>query len=259
MWNILEYVDPFDNTNPDFWIRVEHIGRYIFARNFLKRFNRKVSLVLDTGCGVGYGTKELSAYAEKVVGIDRNIEAIEYAKKKYLNRNISFINFDFSNSLSNMLSNLNVENVDLIVAFEFLEHLDDPAKTVKEFHYLLKNNGYLLCSVPNSKFESINEGGEPSNVFHKHIFTFRKISELLIESGFFIEESYGQAMTNMLLRKEIKLSRKKKISQNSSKIKYLHHENIVRYFAHMFAIPDKENIDESYSFIFIAKKLTNER
>jgi SAM-dependent methyltransferase len=56
----------------------EHMARYTFAAR-LARGKR----VLDAGCGAGYGSAELARAAERVVGVDRAPEAIEFARANY--------------------------------------------------------------------------------------------------------------------------------------------------------------------------------
>lgn len=50
-----EYVDPF-NEKYDYWMRVEHLARYLWARDILKNSEN----VLDVACANGYGTSLIS-------------------------------------------------------------------------------------------------------------------------------------------------------------------------------------------------------
>ena len=254
MWKTNEYVDPFNKNDPDFWINLEHIGRYIFAQNFTKYFSDKLDVIIDAGCGNGYGTWELSRFCQHVFGLDNNHKAIEHANEHYKKQNITFQRFDFKDSLVDEMKKHMTTQVDIVVAFEFLEHLENPTKTLEELNIILKKNGYLICSVPNPRFESISDNGEPTNEFHKQIFSYEEITNLITRSGFSILKSLGQPMINTLLKRETKLIRKKKMTVTSSDIKAFHDEETMRYFALMFAQPEKENIDKSYSFIFIARK-----
>ena len=56
-------------------IRKDHRERYAWA---IARMGSP-KLVLDAGCGVGYGSNMLSEQAENVIGIDISPESIEYA------------------------------------------------------------------------------------------------------------------------------------------------------------------------------------
>jgi len=56
-------------------LEAEHRARYEFAKKFVERMR-----VLDLGCGEGYGSIMLSEVAQSVVGVDRDIQAINHAK-----------------------------------------------------------------------------------------------------------------------------------------------------------------------------------
>jgi len=62
-----------DETEPG--IVALHLKRYEFARPFCVGKD-----VLDAGCGVGYGTAYLAETARRVVGVDVDADAIEYAR-----------------------------------------------------------------------------------------------------------------------------------------------------------------------------------
>ena len=61
-------------VNDNLWS--EHVARYAFARRYARGLR-----VLDAGCGIGYGSAELSQDAAEVVGVDLSPEAIEYPGK----------------------------------------------------------------------------------------------------------------------------------------------------------------------------------
>ena len=54
----------------------EHVARYSFLTQLVKG-----KRVLDVGCGVGFGSAFLSAFASEIVAIDVSDEAISDAKK----------------------------------------------------------------------------------------------------------------------------------------------------------------------------------
>jgi len=49
-------------------------------------------IVLDVGCGTGYGVKICSEHAKFVVGLDYNLSAIKYCNEKFVAGNNSFLN-----------------------------------------------------------------------------------------------------------------------------------------------------------------------
>ena len=69
-----------------------YLNLYYIARGFVEPGD----VVVDAGCGCGYGTAILSSVASKVIGIDRNEEMIDYAMKNYKESNnyFSVVNLD---------------------------------------------------------------------------------------------------------------------------------------------------------------------
>ena len=114
-----------------------HYKRYFFAQRFCKGKN-----VLDIACGTGYGAKILSEVAGKVVGVDRDRNAINYALKHYKVQNLSFV------CASVEEFHIGKGKYDVIVCFETLEHLDDD----KTFIDALPVNTLVVFSVPDKRY-----------------------------------------------------------------------------------------------------------
>ena len=60
-----DQVDPMDENDIHLWMKLEHLGHYLFAADFLKPY--KPQLVADISCGIGYGLPELKRIAGAVV------------------------------------------------------------------------------------------------------------------------------------------------------------------------------------------------
>lgn len=127
---------------------MKHIARYILPIQVLK----SDSVVLDAGCGVGYGSNMLSWFCKRVIGVDISEEAIKTAIKVYSRDNITFIPQDM-HDFAGLLDG----KFDSIVAFEFLEHLKDPRPILMKFVQWLKPGGYLFYSSPVNKPKDFNE------------------------------------------------------------------------------------------------------
>jgi SAM-dependent methyltransferase len=143
-----------------FW---EHIGRYRFAKDFVR--GRRV---LDVACGEGYGAAALArAGATSVVGVDLSPEVCEHARLKY------GLVARPGDALAIPLPD---RAVDLVTSFETIEHVDDPARFVRECARVLDPPGTLIISTPNRPVYS----PEPTqNPYHRKELDEREFLDLL--------------------------------------------------------------------------------
>jgi SAM-dependent methyltransferase len=141
----------------------EHMARYTFAAR-LARAKR----VLDAGCGAGYGSAELARSAERVVGVDRAPEAIEFARAHYAAANVSF-----EEASCETLPHAD-GSFELVVAFEVIEHLEDWRGFLREARRVLVPNGQLVVSTPNKLYYTESRGAGGANPFHVHEFDFEE-------------------------------------------------------------------------------------
>jgi len=100
--------------------------------------------VLDLACGEGYGAHYLAAQAQRVVGIDIDLPAIERARSKYRRSNLEFMTGSAAEIPFPEAS------FDLVVSLETLEHLDGETqhRFLREVQRVLKPAGQLLISTP---------------------------------------------------------------------------------------------------------------
>jgi SAM-dependent methyltransferase len=141
----------------------EHMARYTFAAR-LARGKR----VLDAGCGAGYGSADLARAAERVVGVDRAPEAIEFARARYAAPNLSF-----EEASVEALPHAD-GSFELVVAFEVIEHLEDWRGFLREARRVLVANGQLVVSTPNKLYYTESRGADGANPFHVHEFDFEE-------------------------------------------------------------------------------------
>jgi 2-polyprenyl-3-methyl-5-hydroxy-6-metoxy-1,4-benzoquinol methylase len=155
-----------------FW---EHVARYRFAKDFVRG-----KRVLDVACGEGYGTSALAkAGAASVVGIDVLPEVCEHARRKY--------GLDARPGDAQALP-LPDRSVDLVVSFETIEHVPDPAVFVHEVARVLVAEGTLIVSTPN---RPVYSPGGTRNPYHRAELDEREFVALL-RSEFESERLYSQ-------------------------------------------------------------------
>lgn len=135
-------------------IEAEHLARYRWATQAADG-----QRVLDAGCGTAYGSRLLAeAGAREVVGVDIAQVVVETVAPSMPEgvrlvtgdlRKLTFANGEF----------------DLVICFEVIEHVEDPAVVLDELVRVLAPDGLLLISSPNP------EVYPPGNPHHLHELT----------------------------------------------------------------------------------------
>ena len=115
-----------------------------FDRNILDRFSEIIQangLIYDHGCGSGQITKYLfDKNKHQIIGLDFSESMIKTAQKTFPE-----IKFEVDDMLNSNLSSFSANG---LLAFYAIVHFDyDEVKTaLKEWHRILKNDGYCLFS-----------------------------------------------------------------------------------------------------------------
>lgn len=154
-------------------IRRDHRARYEFAAAQLPFAAR----VIDVACGVGYGARILADAGHTVVAVDRDAEAIAYAREHYDSPEISYLQADLE-ALTVTL------DYDAAVCFETIEHLADPLPLLRQ---LSRHAAILIASVP-------NEHGFPyrGQAFHHRHYTAGEFAALLRQGGWEVGSWWSQ-------------------------------------------------------------------
>jgi len=123
------------------------------AEKFLKNPDQRLTPVLkmvegekilDVGCGVGEIAKYVSQKNFKVHGIDVLESSIRIAKEFNNSENTLFevrdlLKEPFSQSC-----------FDCVIFLETIEHVENPAEFLREFHRILRPDGCVILSTPNA-------------------------------------------------------------------------------------------------------------
>jgi len=144
----------------DFAVDLErHLAAYRFARE-----RARGRTVLDAGCGEGYGAALLAETADRVVGVDRD-EAIRVAAARHPGSRLQFRAAD--------LERLTLgERFDLVVSFQVIEHLPDPAGFLRALAACTAPGGELIVTTPN-RLMSVSE-----NPYHLREWTAPELATL---------------------------------------------------------------------------------
>lgn len=167
-----ERIDPLQS--PAFYLQ-QHAARYIFAADYCQG-----KLVLDAGCGMGYGSEFLGRYAHSVVGIDLDAATVEHCRHTY-----SAPQFQCADA--ERLPRDWDNRFDTVVAFEAIEHFADADAFLQAVRRVLKPGGRFLVSTPNKAANPIN-----CNEFHVREYRKHEFERLLAGCGFGEIEVHGQ-------------------------------------------------------------------
>jgi 2-polyprenyl-3-methyl-5-hydroxy-6-metoxy-1,4-benzoquinol methylase len=121
--------------------RVKRFGaeRVRIMGQHLRMSNGRAPRYLDVGCSTGFVVEAAQANGWKATGIDLNPSAIEFGRSRGLDlRTIALEN-----------AGLAAETFDAVSLFDVLEHLLDPARTLRACVDLLAPDGILFLYVPN--------------------------------------------------------------------------------------------------------------
>ena len=137
----------------------------------------KNSLVIDVGCGVGSNLSLLNSMGFNVIGIDSEIYSLSFAKK---NVSVSLINGD--------LSRLPIKSnsIDIIIATDILEHLNEDTTGIKEMYRTLAHRGIAVLTVPAFEFLW---GTQDVVGMHKRRYSKNEFLKKLRQAGFDILKS----------------------------------------------------------------------
>ncbi len=128
------------------------------------------SVVLDLGCGEGYGAAILSSCARLVVAADNSIEAVNYAAQKYTIRNIAFVLCDAQHLPFR-------ENAfGAVTSFEVIEHVADVPEFLRQVRRVCAHT--VLFSTPNRLLRLL-PFQKPWNTFHRREYDYRGFSRAL--------------------------------------------------------------------------------
>lgn len=160
-------------------MHAEHATRYRYAARWSagKR-------VLDYACGVGFGTRILAATdpGTRAVGIDLCAAAVHYAEVHQGGANIAYVAGD------GLRLPFGDATFDLVVAFEFIEHVARQVESLAEMQRVLTPEGRLIVSTPN-RMQTVGR-----NPFHIHELSEAEFHAMLGERFKYVEFVYQSNM-----------------------------------------------------------------
>jgi 2-polyprenyl-3-methyl-5-hydroxy-6-metoxy-1,4-benzoquinol methylase len=151
----------------------------------------RLGRVLDVGCGAGGVGRAIRDRAEALFGIELNEEAAAVAREAYDEVR--------TGRVEDVLEGL-TGPFDTILAYDVLEHLQDPAAVLRGLRRVAADGALLHVSVPNARHWSLvrdlvlrgtfgyTEWGHRDNT-HLRWFTRRDLVSLLEDTGWNVERT----------------------------------------------------------------------
>ena len=163
------------------------------AYTFCLQFVRDKT-VLEVGSGSGYGAHRLAKSAKNVLGIDSDEIAVKEGMRRYSSGNLKFV--------CSKIEDYNAkQKFDVVVAFQVLEHVENPQAFLKKMASLKKKDGLLLISTPNKDTQSYNE-----NPYHYREYSFVELNNILFK--YFTEIKFYSLLGDNVVKKFEKMRRK---------------------------------------------------
>ncbi|GGS52656.1 class I SAM-dependent methyltransferase [Actinokineospora fastidiosa] len=135
-------------------------------------------VVLEAGCGEGYGADLLAGTARRVLALDYDAHTVAHVAKAYPRVAVARGN----------LAGLPLRDgaVDVVANLQVIEHLWDQEGFLAECRRVLAPGGALLVTTPNRI--TFSPGRDtPLNPFHTRELAGHELRDLLVDAGFTVE------------------------------------------------------------------------
>ena len=140
------------------------------------------AVVLEAGCGEGYGAQLIRTVARRVVALDYDELTSQHVARSYPELNV------LRGNLATLP--LRSESVDVVANLQVIEHLWDQEGFLAECRRVLRPGGKLIVTTPNRLTFSPGQD-TPLNPFHTRELAPSELDEMLREAGFRVDELTG--------------------------------------------------------------------
>ena len=138
-WDPASDFKPLHDINP---LRLDYIDRCAGLSG---------KTVLDVGCGGGILTESMAQRGAQVTGIDLSDKALKVAQLHVLE---SGVTLDYRHASAEDFVRERPQHYDIVTCMELLEHVPDPASTVRACATLAKAGGHVFFSTINRNLKS---------------------------------------------------------------------------------------------------------
>jgi len=246
---------PFISGSSNFYNGLTLTSKYSIQKReyqFASKYIKDSDKVLDVGCGWGF-------FKSYIPNSDYlGIEFSKESKQKCEERNIKVT--------STLIEDMPKDNkFDVVVAFQVLEHIENPIGFVKSMRDVTKENGLIILSVPNvDSFNSLQENNYLNYPPH-HISWWSKDSLVYLAHQLDLEivdfEFDKLESTSLYYSISLKQKFNKIFNRGDSLIRDNPFDRFLNLgfaiFSKIFAKPAPELMPNGHSMTFILKKKEN--
>jgi SAM-dependent methyltransferase len=167
-----------------YWFE-RHVVAYELAADMVRA--AVPAVVLDAGCGEGYGLRLLAeAGAERVVGVDLEAPVVAHIRATYAAADPRIE----AHTAELMALPLADDEVHLTVSFQVIEHLHDIPGYLRSLRRVTAPDGHVVIATPNRL--TFTPGSDvPVNPFHTREFTADELREELTGAGLEVTDLLG--------------------------------------------------------------------
>lgn len=190
--------DSYQSSPERYLIYLFHLVTYQFARDYVRG-----KVVLDYGCGSGYGSHYLAPDCEHITGIDISKQAVEFAASRYQADNLSYQVIAPAETAPLPFAD---NSFDTVVSFQVIEHIQQVDAYLGEIQRVLRPGGVFVCATPDRSTRLL-PGQKPWNVWHVKEYSKAGFSRLL---GRYFEdvEVFGMGGREDVLAIELRRARR---------------------------------------------------
>lgn len=171
---------------------LDYFSEFLPRTDLIDLIPKGARTILDIGCGVGNTGQILKERGfEEIFGVEINPAAAQQAKSFYKEVIVGDVEKDVLPFKKGFF--------DCILYGDVLEHLIDPWRLLKSHNQILKDDGKIICSIPNIRYykilKSLIVNGRWEYVdlgimdrTHLRFFTLKTIEDMFRETGFEIKK-----------------------------------------------------------------------
>ena len=152
------------------------LSRYKFAAKMIE--NKKDINLLELGCNHGLGMQFFSqmGVCKKILGVDFDTEAVQWANKTFASENITFLEDDF---LNKDYKGIFGGAVDVLISIDVIEHILPKRESdfLRTIDINLQPNGLAIIGTPNITMSPY--ASRESKKGHVNLFDQKRLYRLL--------------------------------------------------------------------------------